>query len=357
MRNNKKKIRVSFVIPAYNVQEHIGRTLDTVFSQTADESDYEVVVVNDGSTDNTLVVVESKLRENRGIVSTIVCQDNQGVSIARNSGIENSNGDYIVFLDGDDEVTQDLVKSIISITKDQSPAVIVWGATKVDGNSRQVIDDFSACYTLPNQCKSGCQVLLDVFCTKPKYWIWTCNAAYKRKILSDHNIRFFPGCMNGEDQEFVIKAFMHADHVHFIQKNMAMYIQHEASISHSTNIRRFDVIDALLRSYMYLKDIGELDAVPLIQFLRYDYIIGNFINYSMMFVFSYAASNQISILSSIRKVRNVVHDNYPSLITKIRSLYKWQNIRSINKKFILRFWELYIYYKIAVSEFDDKSIY
>lgn len=87
----------SVIIPVYNGEKFIDKAIESVFAQTV--TDWELVIVNDGSSDNTLAVLE-KYRDNEKI--KIVSQKNAGVSVARNTGVENSKGDYIAFLDADD---------------------------------------------------------------------------------------------------------------------------------------------------------------------------------------------------------------------------------------------------------------
>lgn len=88
----------SIVIPFFNKAHSIERTLKTVLNQTF--SDFEVLIINDGSTDNGVEVIKKFSQDSRII---ILNQDNQGVSVARNNGVENAKFDYIAFLDGDDE--------------------------------------------------------------------------------------------------------------------------------------------------------------------------------------------------------------------------------------------------------------
>lgn len=91
--------KVSIIIPAYNVEKYIPRTLESIKSQTF--KDIEVIVINDGSTDNTLTIVKNFLK-NVDFSYKIITQKNQGVSAARNRGIKEAKGKYICFLDGDD---------------------------------------------------------------------------------------------------------------------------------------------------------------------------------------------------------------------------------------------------------------
>ncbi|MFN3692324.1 MAG: glycosyltransferase family 2 protein, partial [Fervidobacterium sp.] len=90
---------VSVIIPAYNVEGYIEKTIESVLNQTY--RNLEIIVVNDGSTDKTREIAYNILK-NSGVNFKIIDQTNQGVSVARNVGIENASGDYIKFLDGDD---------------------------------------------------------------------------------------------------------------------------------------------------------------------------------------------------------------------------------------------------------------
>ena len=88
---------ISIVIPLYNKEQQIGKTLESVFAQSF--QDYEVVIVNDGSTDKSVEIVEGMADKRIRLIN----QKNSGVSAARNKGIQESRGEYIAFLDADDE--------------------------------------------------------------------------------------------------------------------------------------------------------------------------------------------------------------------------------------------------------------
>ena len=91
-------IKISVIIPVYNIERYIGRCLQSVISQTL--SDTEIIVINDGSTDNSLSIIEKYAIKDKRI--KIVTKKNEGLAFARKTGIENAEGDYILHLDGDD---------------------------------------------------------------------------------------------------------------------------------------------------------------------------------------------------------------------------------------------------------------
>ena len=114
---------ISVIIPLYNKEAIIERTLRSVLSQ--DYDDFEVVIVDDGSTDRSLAVVERELPQIKGKLNVntpvrIIRQENGGPSKARNTGVRNAKGEWIVFLDADDELLPDALKIYASI-KDEHP--------------------------------------------------------------------------------------------------------------------------------------------------------------------------------------------------------------------------------------------
>ncbi|WP_270529861.1 glycosyltransferase family 2 protein [Limosilactobacillus vaginalis] len=126
------KLDLSIIIPAYNVSGYIEKCIESLISQNTKFS-YEIIVVNDGSTDDTLCRV-SKYRSNKLI--KIINKSNNGVSSARNSGLEISRGEYISFVDADDYVTPDFVETLIELAK-RKDADIVQGAYSVFNKQRR----------------------------------------------------------------------------------------------------------------------------------------------------------------------------------------------------------------------------
>jgi len=112
---------ISVVIPLYNKERSIVSTIESVLAQTY--KDRELIIVNDGSTDNSLNVVQEFVREKckvYGVKCKVISQENAGVSAARNRGIMEANGEYVAFLDGDDLWDKDFLKEMVRLKEDYS---------------------------------------------------------------------------------------------------------------------------------------------------------------------------------------------------------------------------------------------
>jgi glycosyltransferase involved in cell wall biosynthesis len=181
---------ISVVIPLYNMERFIARTLQTVFAQTF--QDFEIVIVNDGSTDNSVECVKSiddpRIR--------LINQENQGVSVARNTGIREARYDYIALLDADDSWKPDYLESQINLIR-AYPDCRVFACAYVlknhDGEIKNIVLN-----RIPFQNDTG---ILDNYfcvasCSHPP--LWTSAVVFeKNAFLSTGG--FFVGVTAGED--------------------------------------------------------------------------------------------------------------------------------------------------------------
>lgn len=103
-------MKLSIIIPVYNVEAYVGRTLESVFDTTAPVVEFEVVVVNDGTEDRSMAVVR-RFSDRSNL--TILEQENQGLSAARMRGLAQAKGEYVWFVDSDDYLVEDAVRKVL----------------------------------------------------------------------------------------------------------------------------------------------------------------------------------------------------------------------------------------------------
>ena len=136
------KVKLSIIVPVYNVEKYIEKCLDSLVNQTISNG-YEIIIVNDGSTDNSLDICE-KYKNDKKI--KIYTKENGGLSSARNYGIDKAKGEYIAFVDSDDWVVENYVETILSKLKDDYD-VISFNIINIndgwkDGTVRHIYNDF-----------------------------------------------------------------------------------------------------------------------------------------------------------------------------------------------------------------------
>lgn len=220
-------VKVSVIVPVYNASEYIGNTLNSIINQNFDG--YEIIVIDDGSTDGSLEIINTTL-ENIEIPHKIIHQENAGVSVARNVGIEASKGDYLVFIDADDHVTPNHLSTLYDGKSDFSLILYV----KEDGDK-----------LIPMDTYAEKTISTEDFIKKELNMEITFNffqLMYKSSIIKDNNIRFTPGTVYGEDTEFAHKALFHGRQIAINNEVTYYYVQHSESAIKTTEYRRFGVI-------------------------------------------------------------------------------------------------------------------
>lgn len=184
---------ISVIIPVYNAERFLNRCLDSICNSQA-----EVIIIDDGSTDKSLEICISYQKRYKNF--TVIHQDNFGVSVARNAGIEVAQGNWICFVDADDYVASDWYDILISQVKKTPKAdVIIFGKNIETKEYDQV------------ECVKAALGDRSVISYGSESFGWPCSKLYSRKFLVKNDIRFISGLINGEDSLFNCEAFINAE--------------------------------------------------------------------------------------------------------------------------------------------------
>ncbi|MDC8004592.1 glycosyltransferase family 2 protein [Aureisphaera galaxeae] len=207
---------VSVIVPLYNKQQYVAKTIQSVLDQTY--ADFEIVVVNDGSTDDSEKVVKT-FQDPRIRLITI---ENSGVSVARNTGIEKAQYPWISFLDGDDWWDPNFLAEMVK-AMEAFPKVNIFGA----GRSR-VFEDSIERYQHALLPKDGTSGITNYFEIIKKYLppINASNAVFKASLF-DANHRFRKGQRKHEDHDLWIRLCANEEVV-FINKPLSFYLKNTA---------------------------------------------------------------------------------------------------------------------------------
>lgn len=188
---------ISIIVPTYNVEKYIRTCIESILAQTY--RNVEVIIVNDGSTDQSLAVISDLICSHHNV--KVINQKNQGLSVARNTGIDVATGKYIIFVDPDDKIMPGFVSSLYQIA-DKTGADIVRGSFRdFNGNIPKAwVPDFN----VPTNCGT---IVLDQFLSSNiSFVVW--SSIFRLDFINSNHIRFTPGIIFFEDGEFTIRAYM-----------------------------------------------------------------------------------------------------------------------------------------------------
>ena len=225
---------ISVILPFYNAGKTLRRSLDSLLGQRF--RDFEVVLVDDGSTDGSPAIAEQFMQESPFHVN-LVHQENKGVSAARNRGIDEARGDYLAFLDADDALDPQALETAANLI---SPDVdiIGWDWTlQLATNGR---------YMRQADYQTPLQAVKNLMGGTMRWNMWL--FLIKRELLTLNGIRFIEGANIGEDMMVTIKAFICAKAVRQIHASLYWYnAVNDASISKNWNEKKRNEIETNVR--------------------------------------------------------------------------------------------------------------
>jgi glycosyltransferase involved in cell wall biosynthesis len=248
----QKAVEISVIIPAYNVEKHIFATLNSLREQTF--TDFEIIVINDGSKDKTLEEINRFRSEFCGSM-TVIDRENRGVSRSRNEGIDISAGKYLSFVDGDDTVEPyflDLMhKTIIENRSD----LVYTGYKEIDtyGN---ILKKYSDRYEYTDGINTGKYVLEKYL--RGRTYMYTWSVLFDKKIILDNHIRFHEDISYGEDQIFNYETLLKCNSVSCVKKELINYLRHdEGTMQKLNNLKYLSILRSLYRFEKHLIESGE----------------------------------------------------------------------------------------------------
>jgi glycosyltransferase involved in cell wall biosynthesis len=264
---------VSIVIPVYNLEKYIVKTLESLENQTY--KNIEVIVVNDGSKDRSLEVIENFFKE-KNLKHNIISIDNSGVSKARNIGLNSVNGDYVILLDGDDRLRRDAIERLVEQAEKTGADICQTGYLEFQEDDERVTYRYSedtnkSFLQKPEPGYKALQLKLN-----KNIWICTGNALYRRKLIENNSIRYSENMGYGEDLEFINKCLFHADTVTSVSDNLTELLVRKNSASSSKFSMNY--LHSLLtnrRLYNYIKDssgVSREEKEKILFLIDYDYV-------------------------------------------------------------------------------------
>ena len=224
MQSNE--IMLSIIVPAYNVENYLRECLDSLLKQELPLDSFEVICIDDGSTDNCGYIIDEYAKKFGNLIG--IHQENQGVSSARNKGLKVAKGKYIWFVDSDDLIAYGSISEILDgLQTYEYPDILYIGVRAFEDNK------LSNC----------CFEILPIECETPEYKEWIFTEIIKSRLINENCLRFDENVFFGEDDIFCVFVDQYARTIERLNKVAYYYRQREGSALHSaiteSNIERY----------------------------------------------------------------------------------------------------------------------
>lgn len=290
-------MKISVIIIAYNIEEYIERCLKSVLMQSL--SEIEIIIINDGSTDNTLKIInELVINDNR---VKIINKKNSGIIEARKSGIEIASGEYILFVDGDDWLELNACDRLYEIATENNLDLIIYNAFWVYKDKK---DSYSI---IKNKESIKLDPLKNLFLGKiiPAMW----GKLIKREFLNKFNIDYPNKISYGEDLATVSSWLINKPKIDILNECLYNYYQRENSITNMVSNKFLDIIEAINFIELQLKEKNIYDKYK----KEFEYML-----YNHLFILKFITINHLSYIN-----------------IQIYNKFKEKHIKVFNNEYIL----------------------
>lgn len=227
------KLKLSIIIPVYNVEKYIEVCIESLYKQNISEDEFEVILINDGSTDNSLSILQRFEIQHTNI--TVISQRNQGLSVTRNNGIKAAKGEYILFVDSDDLIIKNSLKTLLGIASLNQ--VDILKADYIKASNQEISDNtYKNTSQIPINpiIKTGEQGFIEDY--DPMYSYAVLNL-YRREYIISQKLYFLEG-KYFEDVAYTIEAYLKAKRFMAVPSKFYIYRQHDSSIMATMNVKK-----------------------------------------------------------------------------------------------------------------------
>jgi len=335
----------SIIMPAFNAEQFLERSIGSLLNQT--NTNFEFIMVDDGSKDRTLQKAK-ELLANASFNYKLIRQSNSGVSTARNMGLREASGEYVCFLDGDDELATNMVEIIESTINGLSfkPDALLWQYENViDGRTSNPYENFK----IKSGTYSGLQLLHKMYAERD-FWISVSTACYRRQLILQKNILFPQSIKIGEDQNFLIKFFSTARQCTYIPITLYRYYYNPQSATKKISINFLDYYFAMKDACEYITDVVKEEnskiAHEICRSINLSWIPRSFVHGFLRMMHAYSLS--------VKQLQNMIKSQHPGLLEKIKPLLLQNNDKNFLMNFFIKLFSIspsftYLLYKMFRS--------
>ena len=234
---------ISVIIPVFNVETYVKECIESVIQQTY--VDLEVIIIDDGSTDNSGKICDQYAEFDRRI--KVIHQKNQGLSAARNQGLDIAKGDYIVFVDSDDYIEKDMIERLYKALVVNNADLVICNIKKFYGET-QVLNEIKS--PLKDEIVLPYEAIEKLFQSESWYYVVSWNKIYSKELWNQ--IRFPIGYIH-EDEAVIHRIFKRCTKIVILEDQLYYYRQHDNSIMHRNTMQKTDIYYALADRLKFLE--------------------------------------------------------------------------------------------------------
>jgi glycosyltransferase involved in cell wall biosynthesis len=234
--------KLSIIVPVFNAEKHLRQCLDSIINQTLKE--IEVIIINDGSTDNSKQIILDYASKDDRIL--FIDSTNEGVSAARNKGMEKATGKYVGFVDADDYLDMTMYQRLFDISEEKDASIAIC-------NAMVITDEMESKkrLALKNECVMVCDkaaLVLDFLGFKYDNANW--NKIYALQIIKKHHLKFHEKLSIWEDLLFNLEFIAYANKMITLDESLYYYRIHDASVMGDSKLFVSNQYNLLYRAYV-----------------------------------------------------------------------------------------------------------
>ena len=223
--------QLSIIVPVYNVENYIRPCIESIFNQGLDESYFEVIIVNDDTEDKSMEMIADIIKIHNNI--TVINQENLGVSVARNNGIEVAKGQYILMIDSDDLLIENSLKPVLEIANKTQVDIVV--ADYLIMTNDEIKNLKSICQDDFTIREMSGEHFFEKELDPRECYIW--HILFKREFLIDEKMRFYPG-IRYQDVPFIHECYLKANKCLKISLFLIVYRKWSGASTSSFDIKK-----------------------------------------------------------------------------------------------------------------------
>lgn len=231
-------LRLSIIVPIYNVEPYLRRCVDSLLSQDLPEEEYEIILVDDGSPDNCGVIADDYAASHKNV--RVAHQNNLGISEARNTGIGMAHGEYIQFVDSDDYLEPDVLGTLVAKMDEDQLDVLRFNYQNVN-EQYEVFEPYKDSKPFVDYCDKICTGS-SFLAERLGYACYTVQFMMRHSLFEQSDLRFKPG-IYFEDTEWTPRMLQMAKRVTSIDTMVYNYLLHDGSITHCQDEKKNKVLN------------------------------------------------------------------------------------------------------------------